>query len=110
MELKFTKDLVPGKVANNSYYNLKKGEIFISPFFCCIIILLYINFMNQTESGPILTTDGIPLKVSLQKSERRNKIRAFLLAAPLLVFILVTFLIPIADMLVRSIDLSLIHI
>ena len=60
--------------------------------------------MNQTASGPILTTDGIPLKVSLQKSERRNKIRAFLLAAPLLVFILVTFLIPIADMLVRSID------
>ena len=60
--------------------------------------------MNQTASEPILTTDGIPLKVSLQKSERKNKIRAFLLAAPLLVFILVTFLIPIADMLVRSID------
>jgi len=60
--------------------------------------------MNQTASGPILTTDGIPLKVSLQKSERKNKIRAFLLVAPLLVFILVTFLIPIADMLVRSID------
>jgi len=60
--------------------------------------------MNQTASGPILTTDGIPLKVSLQKSERKNKIRAFLLVAPLLVFILVTFLIPIADMFVRSID------
>ena len=60
--------------------------------------------MNQTASVPILTTEGIPLKVSLQKSERRNKIRAFLLAAPLLAFILVTFLIPIADMLVRSID------
>jgi len=60
--------------------------------------------MNQTASGPILTTEGIPLKVSLQKSERKNKIRAFLLVAPLLVFILVTFLIPIADMLVRSID------
>ena len=60
--------------------------------------------MNQTASGPILTTEGIPLKVSLQKSERKNKIRAFLLVAPLLVFILVTFLIPIADMLVRSVD------
>jgi len=58
----------------------------------------------QTESGPILTTDGIPLKVSLKKSERKNKIRAFLLVAPLLVFILVTFLIPIGDMLARSID------
>ena len=60
--------------------------------------------MNQTASGPILTTDGIPLKVSLQKSERRNKIRAFLLVVPLLTFILVTFLIPIGDMLIRSID------
>ena len=60
--------------------------------------------MNQTVSGPILTTEGIPLKVSLQKSERKNKIRAFLLVAPLLIFILVTFLIPIGDMLVRSVD------
>jgi len=60
--------------------------------------------MNQTVSGPILTTEGIPLKVSLQKSERRNKIRAFLLVAPLLIFILVTFLIPIGDMLIRSVD------
>jgi len=60
--------------------------------------------MNQTASGPILTTEGIPLKVSLQKSERKNKIRAFLLVAPLLAFILVTFLIPIGDMLARSID------
>jgi putative spermidine/putrescine transport system permease protein len=60
--------------------------------------------MNQTASGPILTTDGIPLKVSLKKAERINKIRAFLLVSPLLIFILVTFLIPIGDMLTRSID------
>jgi len=58
----------------------------------------------QTESGPILTTDGIPLKVSLKKAERKSKIRAFLLVSPLLIFILVTFLIPIGDMLTRSID------
>ncbi len=36
----------------------------------------------------ILTTDGIPLKVSLKKTERKNKIRAFLLVFPLLLFIL----------------------
>ena len=60
--------------------------------------------MNQTASGPILTTDGIPLKVSLKKAERINKFRAFLLVLPLLAFILVTFLVPIADMLTRSID------
>ncbi len=52
----------------------------------------------------ILTTDGIPLKVSLKKTERRNKIKAFLLVSPLLLFIIVTFVIPIGDMLTRSID------
>jgi putative spermidine/putrescine transport system permease protein len=65
--------------------------------------------MNETAAGTILTTDGIPLKVSLQKSERRNKIRAFLLVTPLLFFILFTFLIPIGDMLLRSVDDSYIN-
>jgi len=65
--------------------------------------------MNETTAGPILTTEGIPLKVSLQKAEKRNKIRAVLLVAPLLFFILVTFLIPIGDMLLRSVDDSYIN-
>ena len=52
----------------------------------------------------ILTTDGVPLRVSLKKTERRNKIKAFLLVSPLLLFIIVTFVIPIGDMLTRSID------
>ena len=59
---------------------------------------------SQTSSAPILTSDGIPLKVSLKKAERINKIRAFLLVSPLLIFILVTFLVPIGDMLARSVD------
>jgi len=62
------------------------------------------KIMNETTAGAILTTEGIPLKVSLQKAERRNKIRAILLVAPLLLFILFTFLIPIGDMLLRSVD------
>jgi len=65
--------------------------------------------MNETTTGSILTTEGIPLKVSLQKAERRNKIRAILLVAPLLLFILFTFLIPIGDMLLRSVDDSYIN-
>jgi len=65
--------------------------------------------MNETTAEAILTTDGIPLKVSLQKSERRNKVRALLLVAPLLFFILFTFLIPIGDMLFRSVDDSYIN-
>ena len=67
------------------------------------------KIMNETTTGPILTTEGIPLKVSLQKAERRNKIRAILLVAPRLLFILFTFLIPIGDMLLRSVDDSYIN-
>ena len=58
--------------------------------------------ISTTEQ--ILTTDGIPLKVSLRKTERKNKIRAFLLVFPLLLYILITFVLPIADMLLRSVD------
>ena len=57
-----------------------------------------------TNGTQILTTDGIPLKISLRKTERKNKIRAFLLVFPLLLFIIVTFVVPIADMLFRSVD------
>ena len=59
---------------------------------------------SETISGPILTSEGIPLKVSLKKAERINKIRAFLLVLPLLAFILISFIIPIGDMLTRSVD------
>ena len=57
----------------------------------------------------ILTTaDGIPLKKSLQRANRLNKWRAFLLVAPLLLFIVVTFLIPIGEMTFRSVENSLV--
>ncbi len=60
--------------------------------------------MSQTAKTQILTTDGIPLKVSLKKSERKNKIRAFALVLPLLLFLIITFIFPIFSMLARSID------
>ena len=60
--------------------------------------------MSQTVKGEILTTDGIPLKVSLKRAERRNKIRALFLVLPLALFITVTFVIPIISMLTRSVD------
>jgi len=37
--------------------------------------------MNQTVSGPILTTEGIPLKVSLKKAERIAIIKSSLLGS-----------------------------
>ena len=56
------------------------------------------------EGTTMLAADGTPLRVSLQRSLRRQKRRAFLLVAPLLAFILVFFALPIADMLFRSVD------
>ena len=61
------------------------------------------------STAELLTTDGIPLKQSLRKAERRNKLRAFLLVFPLLLFIFVTFVMPIGDMLLRSVDDSQIN-
>ena len=58
----------------------------------------------SSETKQILTTDGIPLEVSLKKAERKNKIKAFLLVAPLLLFLFITYIFPIGDMLTRSID------
>ena len=58
----------------------------------------------SSETQQILTTDGIPLEVSLKKAERKNKIKAFLLVAPLLLFLIITYVFPIGDMLLRSVD------
>ncbi|HHB80602.1 MAG TPA: ABC transporter permease, partial [Aliiroseovarius sp.] len=59
-------------------------------------------------SGPVLAADGIPLKQSLARSLRRQKLRALLLIAPLLLFVLVSFLIPIFSMLFRSVENSIV--
>ena len=58
----------------------------------------------SSETGKILTTDGIPLEESLKQAEKKNKIKAFLLVAPLLLFLIITYMIPIGDMFSRSID------
>ena len=47
---------------------------------------------------------GVPLKDRLARVERSKRIKAFLLVLPLLAFIVITFVIPIADMLYRSVD------
>ena len=52
----------------------------------------------------MLAADGTPLKVSIQRALRRQKLRAVALVAPLFLFICITFLAPIADMLLRSVQ------
>ena len=55
-------------------------------------------------AGPVLAADGTPLKRSLARALRRQKLRALLLIAPLLIFILVSFILPVVDMLYRSVQ------
>ena len=52
----------------------------------------------------MLTADGTTLKDSLRKADRGRRIKAFLLVAPLLLFVLVSFVFPIFEMLFRSVD------
>nr|WP_249200647.1 ABC transporter permease [Thetidibacter halocola] len=52
----------------------------------------------------MLAADGTPLKKSLRRALRAQKMRALLLIAPLLIFILVAFIAPIVDMLFRSVE------
>ena len=55
-------------------------------------------------TGPMVAADGTPLKKSLNRALRAQKLRALMLIAPLLIFIMVTFIAPIADMLFRSVE------
>ena len=60
--------------------------------------------MSQaTLNGPLTTADGRSLKSALAAAQLRAKRRAFFLVAPLLLFIVVSFILPIGQMLHRSV-------
>ncbi|MCZ4257312.1 ABC transporter permease [Sulfitobacter sp. G21635-S1] len=59
---------------------------------------------GKKSDGKIRAADGTSLKRSLNRALRRQKLRALILIAPLLIFVLVTFIAPIADMLFRSVE------
>ena len=63
---------------------------------------------DAPQNGPMLAADGRPLKASLNRALRRSKLRALMLIAPLLLFILITFIIPIGQMLFRSVENQLV--
>jgi putative spermidine/putrescine transport system permease protein len=58
--------------------------------------------LNLTAND-LTTADGRPLKQALAQASQRSRWRAFLLVAPLLLYVLVTFAIPIGQMLYLSI-------
>ncbi len=59
---------------------------------------------NTGQNGLVLAADGTPLKKSLARSLRVEKLRALALIAPLLLFVLFSFIWPIGEMLFRSVD------
>ena len=61
--------------------------------------------MADLSAAPALltTSDGRPLKSALAQAQRRAKQRAFLLVLPLLAFIVITFVVPIGQMLHQSV-------
>lgn len=60
--------------------------------------------MNAT----LVTADGVPLRTSLARAERRGKLKALALVVPLFLFVLITFFVPIVDMLHRSVENQLV--
>lgn len=60
--------------------------------------------LATTQQDVIRTADGVPLAAAMQRSMRRARIKAFALVAPLLIFILIAFILPIGDLLLYSID------
>ena len=64
--------------------------------------------INTPSDKILLSADGRPLKQSLSRSLRQQKIRALLLIAPLLIFIFVAFIMPIVSMLSRSVENDLV--
>ena len=64
-----------------------------------------ISASHQAETpAQLKTADGRPLKAALALAERSARRRAFFLVMPLLLFIIVTFIFPIGQMLLRSVS------
>jgi putative spermidine/putrescine transport system permease protein len=59
--------------------------------------------MAIAETAPLLTIDGVPLKVRLARAERSRKLKAVGLVLPLFLFVVITFLSPLFIMMVKSV-------
>ena len=64
---------------------------------------------EAAKAEQLMTADGIPLKVSLQRSLRRSRLRAMALVLPPLLFLIFLFVLPIGNMLTRSVDDRLVN-
>ncbi len=60
--------------------------------------------MAIAETAPLLTIDGVPLKVKLARADRSRKLKAVGLVLPLFLFVVITFLVPLGKMLYKSVE------
>ena len=60
--------------------------------------------MPTASDSVLRTADGVPLKRSLRRANSRRRFRTFMLVVPILAFIVVAFVLPVGDMLFRSVD------
>ena len=56
------------------------------------------------SSGNVNKAEALPLKIRLRRAERRRKLKAVGLVAPLFLFLLITFIIPIILLLYRAVQ------
>lgn len=59
--------------------------------------------MAIAQAAPLLTIDGVPLKVRLARAERSRKLKALALVLPLFLFVVITFLMPLGRMAYKSV-------
>ncbi len=60
--------------------------------------------MALAQTAPLLTIDGVPLKVRLARAERSRKLKAVGLVLPLFLFVVITFLSPLLVMTMKSVE------
>jgi putative spermidine/putrescine transport system permease protein len=60
--------------------------------------------MTASANTAPLAVAGVPLRIMLRRTERIRKVRAFMLVAPLLVFLITIFVVPIGMLLALSVE------
>ncbi len=58
---------------------------------------------DDTHTGPVLAADGTPLKKKLAQALFVSRARAFALVAPLLLFIVISFMVPIISLMIQGV-------
>ncbi|MBC6439109.1 MAG: ABC transporter permease [Rhodospirillales bacterium] len=59
---------------------------------------------STADTDVMMAADGVPLKIKLRRAERMKKVWALVLVAPLFIFIMVGFVIPIISLLTLSVE------